>query len=713
MNQTTEIEIELRGTGPPEGRARQAPTPAPPAILPKRDVKHGPRAAIGQALEERRLFVLLPFCVIAGLIASLEVSSAPQPWVLIAGGVALTLLLAASTQALTTLRLATVATAFWLGFSLLAIHGALFGTPMLSQPAYGTFQARVDEIISKTGSQQRIVVSDIGPVAETRGIEVRRARVFVRAGPDLEPGDIIETRFRFYSVPGPAVPGAFDAQFHSYFDGIGAYATTNAPPVIVSEGDAPQPDRVIETLRGGISARLDAVLAEPAAGIARAVINGDQSAVTEEAREIMATAGLAHVLSISGLHLTLVAGGVYFALRLLLAALGGGAGRFSAKRLAAIGGMISALLYFSISGGNVAAMRSTIMILLVFGAILAGRRALTMRNVAIAGFLVIVTDPASVFRPSFQLSFAAVVALVGTYESYRPRIDRERSAVRKLASYFLGIAVTSLVAGAATVLFSIYHFQQTSPLGVVGNLISLPLVGFVMMPAALLGVLAMPLGLEWLPITIMGWSIDWMLQCAAVIASYSRHVSASPLLTPVSLVIGLVALAWFAFLNSPWRFLGPAAGLLAVSLLTLDKPPDVLVADTTQAVAVRQEGGMGLASGKANSFAVEIWQETYSEPIEKLTDGLLCDALGCIAHGKGGFTVAVVRDPAAFGEDCRAADLVVTRLTAPRYCRAATTVLDATDLRRGGVQWLRWLGGSFEIRPAITGLNRPWRVAPP
>lgn len=710
MSQTVEIVGDRLVRRPHE--ARDAPAPRPPAVgIRKQEHARTIGIAIAQALEDRRLFVLLPFVVIAGLVSYVEVAATPEPAVLAAGGVLLSVLLVLSRNSILGLRLGALAAAFWIGFSLFAVHGALFGTPMLSRPAYGKFQATIDEILSNANGEQRVIVSSIAPLAGTRGVDIRKARVFVRAGPDLQPGDVVEAPFRFYQVPGPAVPGSFDAQFHSYFDGIGAYATTNAPPVIVRAGDDTLPARVIEGIRRGISARLDAVLAEPAAGVARAIINGDQSAVTVEARQVMSTAGLAHVLSISGLHLTLAAGGVYFVLRLLFAAAAGATVRLPAKRLAAIGGMVSALGYYAISGGNVAALRSTIMILLVFGATVAGRRALTMRNVAIAGLLVILSDPASVFRPSFQLSFAAVIALIGTYESYVHRPARDSGRIGKLVSYFAGIAVTSLVAGTATLLFSVYHFQQTSPLGVVGNLLTLPLVGFVMMPAALVAVLAMPLGLEWLPVTVMGWSVDCMLGGAAIVAALSTHLNASPLLTPLALIFGLAGLAWFAFFKGRWRLLGPVLVGLAVPAFAVDKPPDVLIADTTQAVAIRTDEGLGLASGKATSFAVEIWKDTFEESITKMSTGLACDSLGCFASGHRGYAVALVRDPSAFGEDCQAADLVVTRLYAPKYCRALTTVVDAGDLLSGGVHWLRWLGDGFEVRPAIADLNRPWRAA--
>jgi competence protein ComEC len=690
--------------------------PAPRPLLPMQAGRAKPRpagllASVRAALDDRRGFVLLPFGMIGGLMVAASLPNEPQVSLLAAGAVLLCVGLAVSARSLALTRIMVALVAVWLGFCLLPIHGALFGTQMLVRPAYGTYQARVDEILSETQSEKRVILSAISPVGDAREVPVRRARVVVRAGPDLSPGDVIEGAFRFAPVPGPIYPGGFDTQFHAYFDGIGSYGTTTKPPVIVTTGSETTPEHVIDAVRRGISARVDAVLAQPAAGIARAIINGDQSAVTDEAREVMSTAGIAHVLSVSGLHLTIVAGGVFAALRLLLSGWEGLATRVSVKRVAAAAGIAAAVLYFAISGGNVAAFRSTLMILLVFGAVLFGRRALTMRNVAIAGIIVVATDPASVFRPSFQLSFAAVLALVGAYEMLRNERLRDANFVAHAWAYGKGIVVSSLVAGAATLLFSVYHFQQTSPLGVLGNLLSLPLVGFVMMPAAGLAVLAMPFGLEGPFLSAMGWSIERMLDMARLVAGWSTHLGASPLLTPLALVIGLVALGWFAFFRDRWRLLGPALALPLVVLLAVDRPPDVLIADTTQAMAVRGSTGLELADGKPKSFALDVWRETYAEPIEIVAD-VSCDSVACIGESAAGFSYAIVADPAGFAEEC-GRDLIVTRIRAPSFCTSGV-VIDADDLDAHGVHWLRWNAASqdFEMRPAIGSLERPWRVRP-
>lgn len=662
------------------------------------------------ALEHRRLFILLPFTLIAGLTTSLVTTSAPDPMALAIGAAALAAVLPLAWRHLVLLRLLSLATGFWLGFSLLAIHAALFGTTMLSRPVFGAYEMRVDEIVSETADEARIVVSAIVPLEGARTVSVRRARI-VAKGSALAPGDIIRTKVRFYPGPGPVLPNGFDTQFHAYFDGIGAYGNATQAVEIVATGAATAPEHIIDAARRGIATHIDNTLSQPAAGIARALINGDQSAVTDEARETMSVAGLAHVLSVSGLHLTIVAALVLVTLRGGLALLPGMGQHLAVKRLAAIGAIFASLGYFGISGGNVAALRSTIMIVLVLGAVVFGRRALTMRNVAIAALLVVVTDPSSVFRASFQLSFAAVIALVGIWELVRPSEGKDRSLVIRVGNYLGGIVATSVVAGLATVLFSVYHFQQTSPLGVLGNLFSLPLVGFVMMPAALVATLLMPFGLESMPLLVLGWSIDRMLDLAAITASWSSALNASPLLTPQALGIGLAAFAWFAFLPTWHRLIGPALMVPAVLIFALDQPPDVLIADTTQAIAIRGATDLELVAGKGTSFAVGVWRDTYNANIEGPSALVRCDSVGCFGQSPRGFAVAIVKDPVAFYEDCAIADLVITRIPAPADC-GAMTIIDATTLATGGTQWLRWQpdSGLFERRPAIPPLQRAWRV---
>lgn len=677
-------------------------------------VRRSLTSAVHGALEHRRFFVLSPFLLIAGLIAYRLVPGNPQPVALITIGCLLAVLVVTAWRRINVLRTAVAALLFWCGFSLLALHGQLFGTEMLGRPIFGTYLVHIDKVLNSGDGQQRIIVSDIVALEDSDEVPMRRARLFLRNMAPVMPGDRLRGRIRFAPVPGPVVAGGFDSQFHGYFDGVGAFGNTLGTAEILAATNTNSPQRIIDGVRHAIGARIDLVLAPPLRGIARALTIGDQSQISDETRATMASAGLAHVLAISGLHLSLVAGGVFFLVRMGLAAFPLFTQRIAIKKLAAIIGTFAGWGYLLLSGGSVSAIRATIMLTLIFGAMLFGRRALTMRNVVLAALLVIATAPASIFRPSFQLSFAAVAALVGIYEMNRRR-DAFQSGfpgfIVRILRFFGGMALTSLVAGAATALFAAYHFQQTAPLGVAGNLMALPLVGFVVLPAAAFAVLAMPLGMEAPFLKILGWGIERIISIAEIVSLASTNISASPLLTPFALIIGFAILAWFSFFQNRWRFALLLPGLIGLLLFGFDRAPDIIIADSTQAVAVRTNEGMMLIAGRTNTFATNAWEQTFGAEIVSRSTATLCDDLGCVATGEPGFRIALVKHRAAFAEDCTLVDVVITRLKAPSACRAHTLVIDADDLVVGGVHQLYWqdAADNFAVRPAITDIIRPWR----
>jgi len=617
----------------------------------------------------------------------------------------------ATVRALHVQRVVALAFAIALGACLLIVHGQLWGSKMLAYPAYGTYEAVVDEVLSASEDARRIVVSQLTPLGDSRPVDIRRARLVVPAEPVLAAGDRIRANLRLAPVPGPILPGAFDGQFHAHFAGIGAYGTVTSGLELLALNEDINPIRAIDDVRQAIADRVGAALEEPVASIGRAMIVGDQSQLTDETRDVMAGAGLAHVYSISGLHLSIVAGGIFAVARFLLAALGIGLGRLPAKKLAAIIGIVGACGYLLLAGGvaNVPAFRSTLMLTLVFGAVLAGRRALTMRNVALAALVIILIDPANVFRASFQLSFAAVIALIGIYELPRESRPGTRGLVGRVVHNVGVTALTSFIAGAATLLFSAYHFQQTAPLGVIGNVLALPIVGFVIMPSAVISVLLMPFALEAPVVQLMGWGIEQMLTIAGYVSTWSAGLETNPLLTPAALVIGLAGLGWFAFLKDWWRLLGPALALPLVLLFGIDQRPHVLIADTTQAVAIETADGMALLDGRTGSFAVDVWSEHYAIEIAPALQGASCDSLACI-YANDAYSIALVESPDAFAEDCGRNDLVITRLYAPLFCQSLAQVVDASSIAEGGVHWMRWnaAAGRFDIRTAINQ-NRPWR----
>lgn len=679
-------------------------------------MRDGLPAAVGSAVEYRRLFVLLPFGLIAGLVLYAALPDEPEAHVFAIGSIAVLMILgiALGRRSVGGARWSVQILFCWLGFCLLPLHGLAFGTPMLSFPAYGTYDAIVDEVLSTDEGRQRVIISHLDPVDGARTVPIRRARLVLPSEIAVQPGDGLRAALRLAPIPGPVLPGAHDGQFHAYFIGVGAYGSVTGAVERLHEPIGFSVTRAVQGLRDSIGNRLVTVLDGDTASIARAMVVGDQSGITDETRDTMAASGLAHIYSISGLHLSIVAGGIFWLLRLALASVPPLVG-WPVKKIAAVTGIVAAFLYLLLAGGadNVPAFRSTLMLALIFGAVLAGRQALTMRNVAIAAIVIVFIDPSSIFRPSFQLSFAAVVGLIGIYEVPRQQRSESPGRLRRIGDVVLATAWTSFVAGLATLLFSAYHFQQTAPLGVLGNVLALPFVSLVIMPFGVLSVLGMPFGLDVPFIHIMGWGIDRMVDVAELVAGWSQGWTGNPLLAGWTLGLGLVALAWFAFIDNHWRFVMPALVAGVILAFGFVPRPDLLIADTTQAIAVRDGDGMALASGRTGSFAVDVWSDNYQIEIAATHSGARCDGLGCIVETPD-YSIAIVRNAAAFAEDCGHHDLIITRLYPPQHCLDTGQVIGQAQLASGGVHALVWnkAAGLFDIRPAIESLNRPWRVSP-
>ena len=680
-------------------------------------------AEISRHIANKRLLVLQPFMLIAGILAYRTTRYEPaMPAIVL---VAALLLLGAffNRNKHRQFCIFALLLGFWSGFLLLPIHGKLFGTNMIYGVFYGQFSATVDSIHSNDSERARIIISDIRSIEGGSDPPLRRARIMLPSDQLPDIGDTISAPMRLYRVPGPVVPGGYDPQFHAYFKGIGAYGSTTAPLKVMNPAPKNSIARNIQELREFIGARIDIALSPPVSGIARALIVGDQGQIDENIRSRLADAGLAHVLAISGLHLTLVAGGIFAAIRMGLAGFYGLGQKLNVKKIAAIGGIIAALVYLALSGASVSAIRASLMLILIFGAVLAGRRALTMRNVALAALFVIITDPSSVFRPGFQLSFAAVIALVGSYEGYKYKIQNNAGTITKLTRFFSGIAVTSLIAGAATALFAAYHFQNMAPFGVLGNMVAIPLVAFVVLPAAFLAVIFMPFGIEAVFFTPMTWGIEQIIAVANYISLLGKGFFSPPIFGESSLIIAFIAMAWFAFFTGKVRFIGVVIAVFSVPLFGMMERPDIMIADTTQAIAIKNEtfqdapsrevstgnpASMDLVSGRVKSFAVNAWGKTYGSEIAAPVEKPPCDLSGCW-FDRGKFTVALVKTRDAFAEDCARADLVITRISAPQYCSLATQVIDQNNLTNGGVHWALWSGNEFIIRPAIIDRLRPWR----
>ena len=553
------------------------------------------------------------------------------------------------------------------------------------------------------------------------------ARITIRSKADsLHVGDAIQVLARLSPPSGPVYPGGYDFSFPLFYQQIGAsgFAFGAAAPADI--GPPPLGVRLrqpLASLRDLLRVRIEEALPGDYGHIAAALVMGDQRGIAPAIQDDMRASGLGHILSISGLHLALVAGSVFWLVRALLALSPALALNFPIKKWAAGVALAVATFYVGISGAEVATVRSWVMLAIMLFAIMIDRRALTLRNVALAALVILLFTPESLLSISFQMSFAATAALIAAYEAIAARNRRAVSLVDRSAYSFVDRArqtittlfLTSLVAGLATAPFGAFYFQRVAPLTILANMAVAPAVAFIVMPMALVAVLAMPLGLESWPLAVMQWGLRWMVEVAAATTAWSEGIGGVTAPPPGAFLLMVGGFLWLVLWRERWRFAGVLPAAVAVLIALTAPAPDILVDEGATAVAVRGEDGrLRVMSGPRSgaSFEIGMWLRADADPRESkaadLRDGVACDALGCTVHTADGATVALTLRPEAFADDCRMAAIVVSRLKAPSGC-AAVTVIDRPRLDRFGAHAIyREEGEDARIRTAYPAVHRPF-----
>ena len=559
----------------------------------------------------------------------------------------------------------------------------------------------------------------------------RLVRVTVRSKAEtLSVGDAIALTARLQPPGGAVMPGGYDFARAAYYQGMGAvgFAYGAAKPAL-EIGPAPLAIRLGEPLarlRDAIRRRIEATLPGDTGHLAAALITGDRGGLSERTQEAMRVSGLAHMLAISGLHMALIAGTAFWLIRALLALSPGLALNRPIKKWAAAGALAIAAVYLGISGAGIATQRAFVMLAIMLVAVMLDRPAISLRNVALAAFVILALAPESITTASFQMSFAATLALIAGYEAITIRrdlrVDFDRAAaagvLARVRRAMTSLALTSLIAGLATAPLGAFHFQRVAPLTLAANIAAMPAVGTVVMPMALAALVVMPFGFEAVPLTIMGWGLAWVTAVAEQVAAWTADhgvVAAMPL---TSLALTAAGFLWLALWRERWRLAGLVPMALAVPVALTAPHPDVLVDDRGITVAARgTDGRYAIVNGKGETFVVDNWLRADGDGREAgdpaLKEAVACDPLGCVAPlGSDGARVAVATNGAALEEDCRMAAVVVSRLAAPPECGAH--VVDGDAVARHGAHALYLMGTTesgtpvFRVTTAYGELRRPF-----
>ena len=379
----------------------------------------------------------------------------------------------------------------------------------------------------------------------------------------------------------------------------------------------------------------------------------------------------------------------------------------------AVAGLLGTLGYLAISGGSFATVRSALMILVMFAAMLLERPALALRNVALAAFAILLFYPESLFDAGFQMSFAAVTALIAAYEEVRRRSSQgaESHPLLKFTRFFGGIIATTLIASVAVAPFAAYQFHQSQQYAVISNLIAIPICNIVVMPAALVALVLMPLGLEIVGLWPMALGIDAMTWCANTVASVPGAVGYLPAMPASAFLLMLAGGIWLALWQAPWRLAGVAMFIGGLVLAPFLPRPDVLIARQGQLVAVRgPDGRLAALPARLAKYELERWLEHDGDK-RKATEaanaeGFTCDASGCVTKVKGAL-VSVARHPSALADDCAKARILVLNVPRPKGCDKGTHALYVEDAGvKGAAPTIR-----IDTVAAHRG-DRPWSHGP-
>jgi len=617
------------------------------------------------------------------------------------------------------------------------------GTKMLGGEITTRLTGEVEFVEPRESGRVRLTIRVLDTARPKLRYQPDRVRVTARKVPaGAGPGTVIEGLVRLSPPMGPLRPDSYDFSFESYFDGIGANGFFLRDPVVAASvaarpGMFARMSYAVEDARNALADRIRGHIGGEAGEIAAALIAGVRAGIPEEANEALRITGLAHVLSISGLHMALVAGVVIASLRFGFALFPNFSSRHATRKFAAGAALIVLAVYLLVSGMAVAAQRSFLMLAVMLVALLFDHAALTMRNLAISAIVILLVAPHEAVGPSFQMSFAATAALVAAYgwwsqrraESRTDLTFRRHSRFRTMATtvalYAGGLVATSLIAGAATGIFGAWHFQRASPLGLVANLATMPIVSLIVMPSAVFGVLLMPLGLDGPVFVLMGAGIDWMMAAARWLAARTPidAIGAIPPLAVVLLSLALVPLTLAT--TSPWRL--AAVPLLAggLAVLAIRDLPHVFVSEDARLVALRTSGGaMAVNRTRPNPFVTEDWQRAMlTNKVERPkeadaqsdlfadTGRFLCRDNLCAIRLPDGRAIAHAKDMPSAARACdQATVIIIEDPSAANPCPfSETRVLTANRFAlEGSAELVFDAGAPFVMHSAIGEPTRPW-----
>ncbi|MEM7745090.1 MAG: ComEC/Rec2 family competence protein [Pseudomonadota bacterium] len=596
------------------------------------------------------------------------------------------------------------------GFAAAIVSARLAAAPVITHPIGETVEGRVLELSRSRSGAPRILLDAVtiyGLTHDDTPARVRLTLLDQRFDRLPMPGEWVRVYASLLPAGRAVEPGGFDFNRRAFFQRLGGIGLTRGHLLILPQQSGMSPMDtariMLARVRHDLSRGLRDALPGPSGAFAAAIIVGDRVDIQEEDAEALRASNLAHLLAISGLHMGILTGIIFVAIRIGLSLPPGIALRYSTKKWAAAGALLAGLCYLFLSGATVATQRAFVMVAVAFVAIMLDRPAITLRGLALAAAIILLVRPISLLDAGFQMSFAATAALVAGFEATRgrnlrlPLPDGVAWTVLRIFLVYVGaLLFSSLLAGVATAPISAFHFNRTAPYGLLANLLAVPVMGLWIAPWACIAAVLAPFGLAGPALTAMGWGIDHVLVVAHWVAAMPgavRPVAAAPGYVLTLLTLGGL---WLILWRGSGRWLGLGGILLALGAWWIaPSRPDVLVSPGAKLVGVLQSEGRALDHPTTQSFAAQSWLRRDGDPSSQDTAASRADfdrGAGWMASDLAfGWRLHVVwgRDPSPqlLQNECRS-DVVLVARHGPALSGQCIYV-GAADLAEGGALAIR------------------------
>ncbi|MEJ0093038.1 MAG: ComEC/Rec2 family competence protein [Methylocella sp.] len=660
----------------------------------------------------RRMFLWLPVAAGAGVVCYMCGDREPSLWLLAPLTAALGGLAFLARENRFAFFLLCGFCAVLAGELSAAWRSARVAAPVIDRVRIGMVEGFIEQMdFRRVGARFILRVNSVEGLAP--GATPYRVRLSMRRTPPFEAGTYVKLKARLLPPSHASLPGGYDFAKDAWFAGLGGVGNALGRIEVGTSPAGPglrlAAMMALDRGRNALARRIDSIVGGDAGAIAAAMVTGKRDLLSESAKDVIREAGIFHIITISGVQMTLVAAIFFVGFRRLLALSPTLALRYPIKKWAAALAMAGAIFYDIATGSRVGTERALFMTLIMLGAVLLDRQALTMRNLAFAALMVIAIEPEAIMGASFQLSFAAVAALIAVYEARMAAMEAGReealsNAARPVEGERMrlwweackrhlrhgpgSVLFATFCATLATASFMAYNFHELSPYVLIGNPLTLAVIEIFAVPGALIGALLYPFGFDGWVWSYVGLGIKGVMWAAGEVGSLPGATLHLPEFAPWSIIFLTLALLCAVL----WRtaaFRALALPLAALGLCGALAGPffDMAVAPGGEAVALRgQDGKLAIIGARPSVFATEQWLRAgadgraAAQALQK--DG--CDKIGCVGHLADGRAVALVLDRLAFAEDCERADIIVTPLFAPPGC-AASLVIDREQLKQTGL----------------------------